>query len=146
MYRRSVWTIGAVILILLMIKSRFFHPWLDIETCRQNPDKYDGALITHFREPRIGSIERDGFWLLQKTCADIFVRTDTSGLRRNEFIGLLATFNRDSTLTVDRLVIARHRRYKMTLSLIPAILILVMLLRKLRWNHASRMLTWRSDA
>lgn len=117
--RRWIWTGGLLLLTLFAVRSRFFNPWLDVATCLAAPEAHHGRTVTYLREPRIGPLQKNGFWLLQKGAPDIFVKTDTTGLKPNDYIGLVATFHRDGYLVAVRQAPATRRRMKIAVSVIP---------------------------
>ena len=55
-----------VILGLFCFYTGWTHPWVNIKECLNNPEKYDGELITEYWEPKIGTIYPNGFQLQQK--------------------------------------------------------------------------------
>ena len=133
-------------LLLMMFRSRFDHPWLDLNTCLKSPSLYDGALVNHYREPRIGRITADGFWLIQKNAPRIFVQADTTGLIENEYVGLVARFNKEGKLFSVQLAVAHHRREKIILSLIPTVFVMFMLFRRYKIGKSPFVITRRTDA
>ena len=114
--------------------GRYFHPWIDTTQCDRNPATCDGLLVIHFSEPMIGEIYKDGFLLLQKNKQPIRVRSDTTGLIPGEFIGLSAIYHREGYLETVSLEIARNRRYKIWLSVIPLGIVIFALIRCFRIN------------
>jgi len=122
------------ILGLFMIRSVYFNPWLSISTCLQNPEKYHNCYITRLQEPRILSIERDGFILGQKQVPSIKVISDTTGLRINEFVGLTSRFHKDGYLIAEKVEIAYDRREKIWLSTLPFFLIVFLFFRYFKFN------------
>lgn len=132
MQQKTVLITGAILLGLLMAHSRFCHPWLSLGKCMTNPEKYDQHIVTHFKEPRIGQIENNGFWLIEKHGSTIFVKMDTTGLIKNEYIGITAIYNKGSYLHPLRFTVAKRRRYKIFLSILPVILIFSILPRIFR--------------
>jgi hypothetical protein len=118
--------------------GKFHHPWLDLKTCRENPAQYHGQLVTSFDEPQIGPINSDGFQLIQKQSPPIRVLADTTGLVSGEFVGLTAIFHQEGYLKVISLHVARKRRSKIWLSVIPALFVGVLILRHYRFNWKKR--------
>jgi hypothetical protein len=110
------------------------HPWISVADCLGNPEKYDGAVITSYYEPKIGEIYADGFELLQKHYPSIRVYADTTGLIKDEYVGLKAVFHKAGYLKAVDLIVARKRREKIWISVLPVILIGVLLLRHFRLN------------
>jgi hypothetical protein len=109
-------------------------PWLKLTSCLEDPEKYDGSLVTYFSEPRIQEITASGF-ILHTTSGTIPVLSDTSGLRQGEYIGLTAIYHKAGYLTATRWVISKNRRYKIILSVIPVCLVAFLFFRTFRWNR-----------
>jgi hypothetical protein len=132
----------AKFLILIMMLSIGFlclygglhHPWISYVECRNNPGKYDGRIVVGFNEPTIGKIGPDGFELLQRGEKPVFVKTDTAGLRSDEYVALKAVFHKEGYLTARTIRIASHRREKMVVSLIPVVMIVFLFCRHFRFN------------
>ena len=127
----------SILLFLLLALSYYgahFHPWIETSDCLDRPGEYDGKLVTLYSEPMIGEIYSDGFQLLQKHRPPIRVYSDTTGLHTGEFIGLRATFHREGYLQAVSLRVARNRRYKIWLSILPVIFIGIALLHFFRIN------------
>jgi hypothetical protein len=116
--------------------SVHYHPWISVADCLENPDKYDGAEVTNYHEPLIGEIYADGFDLLQKHNPSIHVYSDTAELIEGEYIGLKAIFHKEGYLKVVDLVVARKRREKIWISILPVILIGFLLLKYFRLNRS----------
>ena len=128
-------------LILLCIHFAHHNPWLSLDACLKAPDFYDGQLVTSFREPLISEIYEDGFLLTQKAGQSIKVVTDTSGLILNKYIGLTATFHKEGYLKAVHLRVSENRRYKIVLSVLPALLVAGLFFRFFKWDNISK--TWR---
>ncbi len=110
------------------------HPWISVADCLEDPEKYDGAVVTSYHEPTIGKIYSDGFDLLQKHHPSIRVYADTTGLIEGEYVGLKAVFQKEGYLKAVELVVARKRREKIWISILPVILIGILLLKYFRLN------------
>jgi hypothetical protein len=128
--------IALVILIAgLCVYAKFNHPWISLNECLSNPERFDGATVYQFREPRVGKIERDGFWLLQRQGPTVFVKSDTAGLKENSYLGMVAVFHKTGTLDAVRIQLAPKRREKMAVSLLPAVVICFLLIRAFRFDR-----------
>ncbi len=110
------------------------HPWLSYRDCASDPVRHDGRLVEEFHEPVIGAIRKDGFELLQRGEAPVFVFADTAGLVSGEFVSLKAVFRGDGSLIATVALVASRRREKMILSLFPAVLILALFCKTFRFN------------
>ncbi len=83
----------------------------------------------------IGEFYGDGFLLLQKNRPSMRVVCDTTGLMKNHYIGLSAIYHKEGYLEADSIIVARRRRSKIWLSVIPVILIAGLLLRDFRFDR-----------
>lgn len=136
----------SFLLIALLYYGAHFHPWIETSDCLEHPDEYDGKLVTLYSEPMIGDIYSDGFQLLQKHMPPIRVYSDTTGLRTGEFIGLRATFHREGYLKAVSFRVARNRRYKIWLSVVPVVFIGIALLHFFRINWKPFQIELRTHA
>lgn len=126
--------ITTVIIILLCIFYKYHVPRISVAECLQNPETYEGCMITEYWEPKIGSIYSDGFLLQQRHAPSIRVYCDTSGLISGEFVGLRAFFHKEGHLQAVRAGVARNRKYKIWLSAIPVLFIGFFFFRYFRIN------------
>lgn len=133
-YRVTIIIILCLILTGLCIYGGVNSPWLTLDVCLKDPEQYNGALVTHITEPRVGKITSDGFYLKSKGHPDIFVFSDTTGLISGEYLGITAIFHKEGHLEVQTLFIAENRRYKILLSIIPVILIAGLFFSHFHWN------------
>lgn len=119
-----------ILLAGLSVYGRFHHPWTSYRECARDPGRCRGRVIESFREPMIGPIGPDGFTLLQRGEKPVFVHADTAGLKSGEYVGLRAVLLEDGSLEAMQFVVARGRREKMIISLIPAALIVFLFLMR----------------
>ena len=137
MKKRSV---ALIILFSSILMASYYtvhhHPWIKTSDCLKAPEAYDGRLVTHYEESMVGQIYADSFQLLQKGEPPIRVYSDTAGLRTGEYISMTATFHKSGYLKAVSLRIARNRRYKIWLSVLPVVFIGLGLFRyyRIRWS------------
>jgi hypothetical protein len=131
---------------MLSYYSAFYHPWITLNECLDDPVKYDGYTITSFKEPMIGNIYSDGFQLILKDGNSIRVYCDTTGLISREYIGLIAVFHQEGYLVAKDLMIARNRRHKIWLSIIPVLFVCILLFNFYRFNLKKFLIESRSNA
>jgi len=147
MNKRLIWiALVSILLILLSLHSVYFHPWIGVAECLQNPDKYDGQLVTHYKEPIVGELYADGFQLLQRHGPSIRVYADTAGLTTGEYIGIAAVFQKEGDLKAVTLHVAKKRRQKIWVSVIPVLLIGFLLTRYFRLNRRNLQIELRKHA
>ena len=144
---RIVTMLGLVIgLVGLSFYTAHNHPWIDTTECLQHSEQFDGCLVIRFREPMIGEIYNDGFQLIQKNQPPIRVYSDTTELRSGEFIGLQAIYHKEGYLTAEDLRVARNRRYKIWISMIPVLILGVGILCLFRFDSRRFQIELRNHA
>lgn len=136
----------VIVMIGLSLYGRFHNPWLGLEECLKDPQRYDGRIVNEFREPRIQSIVAGGFILAQRDGPSIRVVGSMTGLKIGEYVGLNAVFHKEGYLEAVAFRMARNRREKMALSLIPAVLVLVLLAVDFRIQRHPPAITRRNHA
>jgi len=123
-----------IIISMLCMYTGITHPWLNIKECLEHPEKYDGKLITEYWEPQIGTIYSDGFQLKQLHAPSIRVICDTSGLKTGKYVGMKAYFKKQGYLVAEKAIVADKREYKIWISVIPVLIILVLFIRCYNFN------------
>ena len=118
----------------LSVYTAHVNPWLDVVRCLQDPVAYDGRIVNWYREPLVGEIYANGFQLLQRQTPSIRVYADTSGLVSGEYIGMKAVFHKQGYLEAVSLQPAKNRRKKIGVSVAPALLVALLLVRYYRIN------------
>ena len=147
LFKRPILLICLLVIMMgLSYYGKFHHPWLDLKTCLENPTEYHGRLVTSFDESSIGSIHSDGFLLLQKNGPSYKVLADTAGLKTGEFVGLTAVFHQEGYLRAVSLHVAQKRRMKMWISVIPALLVGILLIRSFKINWRNKTIEVRKNA
>ena len=87
-----------------------------------------------FQEPKILKLYTDGFEMGMKNQPPIRVYCDTTRLKENEYVAVIATFHKDGYLIAKRAEIAKNRRFKIWGSVIPVLFIVMIGLRFFRFN------------
>ena len=130
--------IFILLLLTMMILLSFYgarhHPWIHIKDCLQDPVQYDGKLVTDFSEPMIGEIYADGFTLLQKQVPPIRIYSDTTGLIQGEYVGLRGIFHKEGYITASIVGIAKNRKEKIWISVLPVFFVGILFIRQYRFN------------
>ena len=135
-----------ILLICLSFYGKYHHPWLNLQNCLDNPQEYDGHLITSYSEPMIGRIYSDGFQLIQKNLPSIEVISDTTGLIQGKYVGLKAVFHKEGYLTAVSIRVAYKRKYKIWISVIPVLLVGLFLMRNFHFNRKKFQIGLKNDA
>ena len=143
------WTL--IILLFLIICGLGYYntqtnPWISVEQCLNDPSGYDGKLVTRYREPLIGEIYKDGFQLIQKKAPSIRVYADTTGLISGKFVGMRAVFHKEGYLEVQSIHVAKRRRYKIWISVLPVFFVGFMVFKTFRWNRKIHCVELRKNA
>ncbi len=120
--------------------GRHYNPFLTLAMCLAEPEKYHGACIEVANETIVQQVFSDRFTVryLDRT---VTVIGDTTGVRPNEFISMIALFDRSGSLRLEEKHIALHRRWKIWVSVLPVILFLALFLRRYRFDLST--LQWR---
>ena len=121
-------------------------PWLSLEEATNNPKTYDGATINMFLYPRITEIYADGFLLTEHGDRSIRVYCDTTGLILGKWVGLEAVYHQEGYLIARNVGVARHRSYKVYLSLLPVLLIGVLWIRTYKLDQRRMVFILRNHA
>ena len=98
-----------------------------------NPEKYDGSTIIVGNEATVQEIHDDGF-TIQQMGKNVRVFYSETDVRTSEFVVLKSTFHKPNTLQAHKVRIAKKRRAKIWLSVIPALLVCLYFIRRFRFN------------
>lgn len=120
--------------IALSYYSAHHHPWITLTQCLENPELYNGQIVTGFHEPLIGKIYEDGFMLHHSDGDSIRVYADTTGLSKNEYISIKARFYKEGYLKAINIHVAKNRRTKIVLSTIPIFFLVFIFFKNYRFN------------
>ncbi|NLP12386.1 hypothetical protein GX408_18445 [bacterium] len=120
--------------------GRQYNPFLTLAMCLAEPEKYHGARIEVANETIVQQVFGDCFTVcyLGRT---VTVIGDTTGVRPNEFISMIAVFDRSGYLHLEAKHIALHRRWKIWVSVLPVLFFLALFLHRYRLNLST--LQWR---
>ena len=121
-------------IILLSFYGARHHPWIHIKDCLQDPVQYDGKLVTDFSEPMIGEIHADGFTLLQKQIPPVRIYSDTTDLIQDEYVSLQGIFHKEGYVTATVVGIAKNRKEKIWISVLPVFFVAILFVRYYRFN------------
>ncbi|HPI71875.1 MAG TPA: hypothetical protein PK843_17170 [bacterium] len=133
-----------VLLAGLIWYGRTRDPRVTLAMCLAEPEKYHGTRIEVANETIVQQLFNDGFTIryLGKT---VTVIGDPTGLRPNEFLSMIAVFDRSGRLLLEKKHLALYRRWKIWVSVPPVLLFLIFFLRRyrldlstLQWQEADR--------
>lgn len=133
------------ILVSLSWYGDMHNPAVTLPMCLANPGKYDGTLVEIGTEVIVRQISQDGF-VIHQLGVVLPVMGDPAGLKVGDFVVLTAIFKAPNQLRMLELYAAKGRRWKIAVSLVPAIFILFPLIRRYRFNYHLLILKERSSA
>jgi hypothetical protein len=121
---------------LLICYGKERNPAITLSMCLADPQKYHGTLIQVANETIVQQVFQDSFTVryLGKT---VTVIGDTDGVRPGEFLSLIAVFNKTGRLLLQKKHVAVYRRWKIWVSVLPALLIVGLFFRRFRWQAKS---------
>jgi len=116
------------------------HKELSIRECLEAPEKYDGTLLVIKKETKIGNIYEDGFEIVQPyDNVTIFVSGDTTGLIKNAYVTLTATFHKEGYLELHSIHVHKRRRVKFIASIVTVIIVFANFVRWFKFDvHRKR--------
>lgn len=101
--------------------------------CLKDPLRYDGQEIGVGTEATVVEILPDGF-LLHEMGQTIRVEGDPQNASQGDFVRMRAVFHKQGYLELKHLYVAKGRRLKILVSIVPALLILFFVLRTYRFD------------
>jgi len=112
------------------------NPAITLAMCLAEPEKYHGTLIQVANETIVQQVYSDSFTVryLGRT---VMVIGDTGGVRPGEFLSLLAVFDKSGRLLLQNKHVAVYRRWKIWVSVLPALMIIGLFFRCYRWEAKS---------
>ena len=122
-----------VIMICLLFYGKVFNPAITLQMCLNNPEKYDGVVIQVRHEATVLEIKDDGF-TIQEMGRVIKVVGPNKNIKENEFIDIDAVFHKSGWLELVQARIEINRRYKMIISIFPAIFVIALFFYSFRFD------------
>jgi hypothetical protein len=120
-------------LVALIWYGAAHNPTVTLAMCLAEPERYDGRRIEVANETVVQDILDHGFTIryLGKT---ILVKGETAGVKKGEFLSLIAVFHKEGWLELEKFHIAIYRRWKIWVSVLPVILFAFMFVRRYRFD------------
>lgn len=137
--------VGLVLLVLLGAGANYSCPYPDLAEILSHPQKFAGQRVAVFIEAKIVERTADGFILAQRGNR-LRVQTTIKAAAPGEFVAVAGVFQPPARLQAEAVHLAQGRRWKMAVSAIPVLLLVVLLPMALRFDRRSKTLTWRSDS
>ncbi|MGQ9560087.1 MAG: hypothetical protein ACUVWA_06210 [Candidatus Oleimicrobiaceae bacterium] len=108
-------------------------PEIRLADCLHDPARYDGALITVGTEATVERVLPDGF-LVRQMGRVVRVIGDAGNARPGDFVRFRARFHREGHLTLEQLYVAKRRRAKVAVSILPALLVVALVIKTYRFD------------
>lgn len=121
------------LLAILIWYGHTFYPAVTLQMCLANPELHDGSTIVVGNEATIQEIYDDGF-LIEQMGKKVRVISSEQNVRLGEFVILKAVFHKPNLLEALEVRIAKKRRAKIWLSVIPALLVVAYFMKRFRFN------------
>jgi hypothetical protein len=135
----SAWQVSRVIiyaglLAALIIYGKVAYPDITLKMCLDNPDRYDGMTIEVGGEATIGDRLADGFTIVFLGEV-VRVKGSHPHLRKREYLSLIAVFHKEGPwLEAIDIHIAKYRRTKIVLSVLPVIAVGLLFVKRYRFD------------
>ncbi|MDZ7289198.1 MAG: hypothetical protein ONB44_11655 [candidate division KSB1 bacterium] len=136
--------IGLALLVLLGAWANYSCPYPDLAEILANPKKFAGQRVAIFIEARIVEQTEDGFILMQRG-KRLRVHCEVKEAPVGEYVAVAGIFDPPDHLRADGLRLARDRRWKMSISVVPLLLLIILLPLALRFDHQTRTFTLRTS-
>lgn len=137
MTKQRVLYIFALVLILLglSIYGKISNPDITLGMCLEEPERFDGVVIVVGMEATVAEITPNGF-ILQQMGRRIPVIGNASGIAENDFVNVLVRFHKQGYLELEKIYIAKHRRFKIAASVLPVLIIAVLFFKTFYFDFA----------
>ncbi len=126
-------TVYVMVLVALIFYGEFYHPDVTLKMCLENPQRYDLTLIEVGNEAVVQQVYADSF-TISYLDFNVLVRGTHPKLKRGEFVLLRARFHKEGWLQPLAIRVAEQRRFKIWISVLPVLLILIYFFRTFRFN------------
>ncbi len=110
------------------------YPEIRLADCLKDPARYDGTLITVGTEATVEQLLPDGF-LVRQMGRVVRVIGDAGDAKPGDFVRFRARFHREGYLTLQHLYVAKARRAKVAVSILPVLLVAVLVVKTYRFDR-----------
>jgi hypothetical protein len=131
-------------LVALGICAERTRPYPSLAEILASPEKYDGALIGLTIECKVEEVRAGGF-ILRQMGARMFVRTPEEDVRSGQDVAVEGIYHAPGTVVVTRMRVARERRLKMAISVVPVIVVVVLGWRSVGFERRGGWLSLRKS-
>lgn len=119
-------TLYILVLSGLLIYGKTGNPAVTLDMCFKEPARYDGKTLSLGAAITVKEICADGFSIHQFGRI-VNVKGDPAGLAPGDYISIIAIFHQDGWLELVDLHVAKGQRYKILVSLLPVVLVMIFL-------------------
>lgn len=112
----------CAVLLGLVVYGKMANPAVTLQMCLRQPSRYDGQVIQVGAEATVVAIRQDGF-VIRQMGKTIPVIGGNEGIVIGDFVSLIATFHSTGFLELHESYVARYRRLKILVSILPVLLI-----------------------
>ncbi len=130
-------------LVALTLYGYRAYPELRLSACLQDPLRYDGAQLIVGNEATVQSLLPDGF-VIHQMGRSLRVLGNPGEAQVGDFVRMQVTFHKEGHLTLHRLYVAKKRRAKVAVSLLPALLVAGLCIRAYRFDRSRACLVERN--
>ena len=120
----------------LVVYGYYHNPNVTLEMCLENPEKYDGRTIAISTEPTIAEIH-DGWFIFNQLGQRHKVFGDAGSGSVGDFFSMKAIFHKDSDLELVALHVAKARRWKILVSILPVLVVVFLFFKYYRFSWST---------
>ena len=136
LFLRNRWVriFGLILILAGLIHYGYrFNPEINLSKCLIDPARYDGREVAVRPEAKVIKRLPDGF-VLQVMGHIIRVKGDPQNISQGDYVVMRAIFHKEGYLELKRIYVAKGRRLKILLSIVPAVLVLFLFFKIYRFN------------
>ncbi len=127
-------TVGLLaVLAGLAVYGYLYNPVGKLSKCLADPERHDGRIIGVGTEAKVVELLPEGF-VIQELGQRIAVAGDLPKASPGDYIRIRAIFHKEGYLELDQLYVAKGRRAKIFVSIVPALLVIFLLFRTYRFD------------
>lgn len=123
----------AVLLVALTYYGYRAFPEIRLVDCLRDPARYDGTLITVGTEATVERVLPDGF-LVRQMGRVVRVIGDAGNPRPGDYVRFRARFHQEGHLSLAQLYVAKRRRAKVGVSILPVLLVVALVVKTYRFD------------
>lgn len=111
----------------LVYYGKTHNPAVTLAMCMENPAAFDGQTIFIGTEITVREVREDGFQIHQMgRIARVY--GESAQVKKGDTVQLVAQFRAPDQLVLEKLYVAKKRRWKIALSVVPVVLIAMALI------------------